>query len=320
MLINCPGCTTRYRFDEQRIGDRGVTLRCGRCRIVFRLTRKAGLPQEQAVAPHPGRRLKVLVANESQTFCSAVCKVLENEPFDVDVYHDGREILNAILAERPAVVLLDVALPSMFGFEICEEVRRNPALDDVKLILVASIYDRAKYKRTPQSLYGADAYIEKHHISDSLVPLIHRLAAGDIPREPAYHEPQPQPSVVREAGEEPQQAVQEAARDVIRRDEERVATVSPLPGGEPAGAQLSEAHAKARRLARIIVSDIVLYNQPHVEEGVRSGMFYELLADDIREGRALYARRVPDEIRASTSYLEDAFDQLISKKREELNL
>ena len=77
---------------------------------------------------------------------------------------------------------------------------------------------------------------------------------------------------------------------------------------------------KARRLARIIVSDIVLYNQVKVEEGVRKGSFFELLADDIKEGRALYTCRVSEEIRQATSYLEDTFEELIAKKKRELNL
>jgi hypothetical protein len=77
---------------------------------------------------------------------------------------------------------------------------------------------------------------------------------------------------------------------------------------------------KARRLARIIVSDIILYNQARVEDGVRNGTFYKLLNDDIVEGTALYQRRVSEEIRSCTSYLEEAFEELIAKKKLELRL
>ena len=77
---------------------------------------------------------------------------------------------------------------------------------------------------------------------------------------------------------------------------------------------------KAKRLARIIVSDITLYNQNKVEDGVRNGTFYNLLLDDIREGTALYERRVPEAIRGCTSYLNEAFEELIAKKKQELGL
>jgi hypothetical protein len=83
---------------------------------------------------------------------------------------------------------------------------------------------------------------------------------------------------------------------------------------------LPEAHVKARRLARIIASDIALYNQEAVEEGVRTGTFFTLLADDIAEGRSFYRQRVAEEIRTATTYLDVAFSDVIAKVRKELNL
>ncbi len=81
-----------------------------------------------------------------------------------------------------------------------------------------------------------------------------------------------------------------------------------------------DAHAKARRLARLIVSDIALYTRKNVERGVKEGKVLELLEHDINEARALYARRVPEEIRNSTSYLDEAFKELFEKTKQELNL
>jgi hypothetical protein len=91
------------------------------------------------------------------------------------------------------------------------------------------------------------------------------------------------------------------------------------PAEKPAVAE-SPALAKAKRLARLIVSDIVLYNQAAVEEGVRNDTFAELLAHDIREARTLYAQRVTEEIRNATTYLDDAFAELIARKKRELNI
>jgi hypothetical protein len=57
-----------------------------------------------------------------------------------------------------------------------------------------------------------------------------------------------------------------------------------------------------------------------VEEGIRNGNFEELLAHDIKEARSLYARRVPEEIRNATTYLDEAFTELMEKTRQELSL
>ena len=71
----------------------------------------------------------------------------------------------------------------------------------------------------------------------------------------------------------------------------------------------------AKRLARIIVSDIVLYNENKVVEGIRNNTFYALLKDDISEGRKHYNSRVSTTIQESGDYLLDAFETFIKKKK-----
>ncbi|KAF0220623.1 MAG: response regulator [Geobacteraceae bacterium] len=323
MLIVCPNCKTRLGFDEQKVCAVEIKLRCGKCRALFKVVRKSlkpsPLPPPMPPAHGSGTGIKVVVAHESAAFCSAVKKVLAPEPFDVFSCNDGKEALAAIERLLPDTVLLDVSLPSMYGFEVCEAVRKNPAMSSVKLILIASIYDKTRYKRSPSSLYGADDYIEKHHIPDSLAATIYRLVAG---QEPADSHVGDNPPIEEEGEAVPprlsarETADQESTRREFQRDEEPVI----LSSVTPPAPELTAAHVKARRLARIIVSDIALYNQATVEEGIRNGNFYRLLADDVHEGRALYERRVPEEIRSCTSYLKEAFEELISKKKRELSL
>jgi hypothetical protein len=126
-----------------------------------------------------------------------------------------------------------------------------------------------------------------------------------------------------------QKYVQEAAKPVANTPEthtiqqaaparETQNAVAPQPK-QPAPSS-DDAFAKARRLARLIVSDIALYNRKNVERGVKEGNFLELLEHDINEARSLYARRVSEEIRNSTSYLDEAFQELFEKTKQELNL
>ncbi len=75
---------------------------------------------------------------------------------------------------------------------------------------------------------------------------------------------------------------------------------------------------KARRFARIIVSDIALYNQEAVIEGLRNGTFFELLNADVSEGRDLYEGRVPAVIRAKKDYYQEAFDNFIAAAKKKI--
>lgn len=315
MLVECPKCKTRYKISDKKPDRGGIVLRCGKCRCLFRMAGKADPPTaSEEAAVRSCDRIKVLVANESPVFCQAVEKVLSSEPFEVISCNDGKSALAAIEEIVPDVVLLDVALPGMYGFEVCEAVRENPATAQVKIILIAAIYDKARYKREPNSLYGADDYIEKHHIPDSLSAKIYRLVSG-------RGGPAAEGESVSSEGVHPvavelsdrEKSELENNRKAIKQDEE-------WKTDSKAGGEESEAHVKARRFARLIVSDIALYNQERVEEGVRNDSFYELLEEDILEGRALYEQRIPPEIRNSTSYLDDAFEELVSKKKREMNL
>jgi predicted Zn finger-like uncharacterized protein len=318
MLVGCPKCRTRYRLDDSRIKAEGSILRCSRCRTVFRVVGKVPAvapPVCAASSERRGASVVVLVANESPDFCRAVERALVSEPFTVLCRHDGREALDLIEERLPDVVVLDVALPTVYGFEICDRIRNNPALSSVKTILIASIYDKTRYKREPQSLYGADDYIEKHHIPDSLAAKIYRLVFGQKADEQAAEETsavEEQDGIDLRDISVREMADQEAVREQIRLDEE-VKTCS------ADSAVSADAHDKARRLARIIVSDIALYNQNKVEEGIQSGTFHELFHDEIQEGRLLYNRRVPEEVRSGTSYLEDTFEEFLTQKKGELS-
>ncbi|RNC70094.1 MAG: response regulator [Desulfuromonadales bacterium] len=323
MLAGCPVCRARYRLDETRIGVEGIKLRCSSCRTIFMIRGRGQAPENpasdaQKTSASPVAR--VLVAHDSHSFRSTVLSVLSPEPFEVLTACNGVEAYARIVDQRPDVAVLDVALPGMFGFEICEAVKGATATADIKVILIASLFDKTRYKRSPESLYGVDDYIEKHHIPDELVAKIYRLLSGAMPAGST-----PAGTDTPAAGAESEVSSEAIAADVeaeakarlhLRNDEEQNA----WPVSNEASAGIPEAHQKARRLARLIVSDIALYNQKLVEEGVRNGTFSELLADDIAEGHALYGRRVPEEVRAAHSYLEEAFEEFIDKMKREFNL
>lgn len=72
-------------------------------------------------------------------------------------------------------------------------------------------------------------------------------------------------------------------------------------------------HEEARRFAKIIVSDIVLYNQDKAEKGAQDGTFYEILKDEIEEGRKYYSSKVPVAITSITHYFDEAIQKFIRR-------
>ncbi len=303
MFISCPLCRTRFKFDENKINSTGVKLKCSKCAAIFRLA---------ADRESRAGRLSVLIAHESTEFCTAVQKVLMAEPFDIISCHDGKEALDLVMKLMPDVVLLNVALPTMYGFQVCEALRADPRTESIRIILLAAIYDKTKYKRSPQSLYGADDYIEQHHIPDALVPMIYRLVVDAAPDGGDNGETA---AVSEEIGTTPEKLT---PAEAVRQEDARKALMAQQSAGMSAAVDSS--YRAARQLARSIVSDISLYREAELEEGVRTGNIELCLGVEIRDGRAIYESRLPEAASLPTDFYEEALSELFSQKRRELGI
>jgi CheY-like chemotaxis protein len=77
-------------------------------------------------------------------------------------------------------------------------------------------------------------------------------------------------------------------------------------------------YEEARRLARLILSDIVIYHADKVEQGIRGNNFFEVLRDEIEEGRQYYDSRVPFRVRRDSEIFTETLQQFVQMKREEL--
>lgn len=77
-------------------------------------------------------------------------------------------------------------------------------------------------------------------------------------------------------------------------------------------------YEEARRLARLILSDIIIYHVQKVEQGIRDNSFFEVLREEIEEGRQYYDSRVPLRVRRDTEIYTETIQQFVQMKREEL--
>ena len=70
--------------------------------------------------------------------------------------------------------------------------------------------------------------------------------------------------------------------------------------------RLITSHDEAKRLARTILSDIALYNQAKVKEGIERDSLFEVLSDELAEGRKYYESMVDPAVRESTNFFNEA--------------
>ena len=115
----------------------------------------------------------ILIVDDEKNIAISVDYLLRREGYQVSVAHDGEEGLRLIQSDRPDLVLLDIMMPKLNGFQVCEAVRQDPALADVRIVmLTAKGRDAEKEKGLA---LGADAYITKPFSTRELVSQIKAL-------------------------------------------------------------------------------------------------------------------------------------------------
>ncbi|MCA1663367.1 MAG: response regulator [Myxococcales bacterium] len=240
----------------------------------------------------------IVVAHESEAIREAIRRLCLDAGYAVHAVGEGQSAL-AALARRPAALVLDVALPVVHAYELVEEAKRRAP--ETRIVLVASIYNRTGYKRRPTSLYGADDYVEQHHIPDALLVKLERLI-GPAPRGvelPSAHALTPEGVRIRDAGEQ---------------------RLSALPASAAAALPSQKMIERAERLARLIVADIALYNGDALDAADHHGHEQELearLRIDLEEGRLLFDLRVPAEVRRTRDFVAEALAEIRKQRRAE---
>jgi CheY-like chemotaxis protein len=279
-------------------------------------------PQDVASEKRDPARL-VLVACPEQDAGKLIVSALSGWNLDSILVHDGVEAILNIQRSLPRAVVLDAALPKMFGFQICELMKRNECLRGIKVILMGAIHDQSRYRRPPKDLYGADAYTERHQLPEGLrvhlenFGLLTPFAGPPASRAAAEPAASAQtPEAVAPVAPPVSAAPVPAPPAATAQNAPPAAAASRAPTAPAAVAELaqSEAYEKAARLARIIVSDIVLYNQEEFDAAVRAGNVLEVLGPQLAEGYALFAERVDPSVGDAQEFLSQELLRIARSK------
>ena len=117
----------------------------------------------------------ILIADDEPNIVVSLEFVLQEEGYRVRIARDGEEALEAIAAELPDLVLLDVMLPRLSGFDVVQRIRAHPSWRDLRVVML-SAKGREVEVRKGLAL-GADAYVTKPFaIRDLLAEVARQLA------------------------------------------------------------------------------------------------------------------------------------------------
>jgi hypothetical protein len=265
MLVVCPQCQKNLRVNRVRSVETRLTLRCPACAARFH----ARLDDQSD--------LTILLAHEDSAIGQQIFLQLQSLPIGLQVCRNSPQVFRGLRAGKNTLLLLDVAFAGTFPFELIETVKCSADAERHKVVLLPSIYSKTAYKKKPTSLYGADAYLELHHIGDRLLPLLAELF----------------PSWQRPLNGRTQAAASCGERDLRQ----------------------PQLHSQAAELAQLLVADITLYHQDRLQQGIAAGNLQQLFACELAEGRRLLRQRLPRAAELKQDPILDAFQRVCEHYR-----
>lgn len=116
---------------------------------------------------------EILIVDDELSVAVPIQFLMEQQGYRVIVAARGEDALDLIYQYKPDLVLLDIMLPGIDGYEVCEIIRLNPAYRDIKIVFLTA---RGREAEVAKGLaLGADAYITKPFLNSELVATVKAL-------------------------------------------------------------------------------------------------------------------------------------------------
>lgn len=121
--------------------------------------KKQGIPIP--TVKQPEERIKILIVDDDPIIVETIVQSLEEDEFNYEVISasDGFEAGLQVNHFKPDLMILDIMMPDIKGYEVCEKIKSNPETQDMKIIVLSAYLDEEKFKIMKD--HGADVCFSK---------------------------------------------------------------------------------------------------------------------------------------------------------------
>lgn len=123
------------------------------------------------------KKAKILIVDDDPDFVESTKIVLESKPYDVIVAHEGTEGLRKARDENPDLIILDIIMPGKDGFTVAEQLKKDPEMSRIPVIMLTSFASKRGETSIPVSRgydLEAEDYIDKPVSPDELLRRVER--------------------------------------------------------------------------------------------------------------------------------------------------
>ncbi len=102
---------------------------------------------------------RILIADDNIPNCELLDAYLADEGYEIDMAHDGQAALDHVAETQPDLILLDIMMPKMSGYEVCQRLKENQATRDIPILMVTALNEQGDIERAVNS--GTDDFLTK---------------------------------------------------------------------------------------------------------------------------------------------------------------
>ncbi len=118
-------------------------------------------------------KVKILIVDDEKFFVEPIKLILQKNGFEVIVAWDGMSGLKVARTQNPDIIMLDLMLPGISGYQVCRLLKFDEQYEHIPIIMVSAMDSERDYKLGQQT--GADLYITKPVSPDKLIKEIKQL-------------------------------------------------------------------------------------------------------------------------------------------------
>lgn len=118
--------------------------------------------------------LTILVVEDTPSVRDLICDYLQKKGYQVLQANNGKDALDKALKQKPDIVVTDVVMPEMNGFELCRSLKKNPVTQNLPIVLCTS--KNQNIDRMWGMKQGADIYLTKPFTEDDIIQAVQSVA------------------------------------------------------------------------------------------------------------------------------------------------
>jgi CheY-like chemotaxis protein len=102
---------------------------------------------------------KILIADDNHQNCELIDAYLSEEGYEISMAFDGQQTLDAVAKSQPDLILLDIMMPKMSGYEVCQRLKGDPETRKIPILMVTALAEMGDIEKAVNA--GADDFLTK---------------------------------------------------------------------------------------------------------------------------------------------------------------